>query len=92
MTDSNYCRHGSYIGDPYGPDYMCHACEMGYSDEEYCTQLWQMQRRILAALFLSNLRLRWACRVLAACRLAGVPLNAEQAAPLNQYTTNTTNA
>ena len=23
------CKHGSYIGDAYGPDYMCHYCEMG---------------------------------------------------------------
>jgi len=26
---SHYCRHGSYIGDPYGADYMCGACENG---------------------------------------------------------------
>lgn len=27
--DRNYCRHGSYIGNPYGGDYMCGPCEMG---------------------------------------------------------------
>lgn len=29
MTRSNYCKHGTYIGDPYGPDYLCYWCEMG---------------------------------------------------------------
>lgn len=27
----SYCRHGSYIGDPYGGDYLCGACEEGLS-------------------------------------------------------------
>lgn len=22
-----YCKHGTYIGDAYGPDYLCGACE-----------------------------------------------------------------
>lgn len=26
---SHYCRHGNYIGDPYGADYICGACENG---------------------------------------------------------------
>jgi hypothetical protein len=26
---SYYCRHGVFIGDPYGPDYLCGACESG---------------------------------------------------------------
>ena len=33
------CRHGVFIGDPYGPDYMCHYCEMGITDEEYEAEL-----------------------------------------------------
>ena len=24
---SHYCRHGNYIGDPYGADYICGRCE-----------------------------------------------------------------
>ncbi len=24
---SLYCKHGTYVGDPYGPDYLCGACE-----------------------------------------------------------------
>lgn len=24
-----YCQHGTYIGYPGGPDYLCGACEMG---------------------------------------------------------------
>lgn len=31
VTDpSQYCRHGTFIGSWWGPDYMCHMCEMGY--------------------------------------------------------------
>lgn len=26
-----YCQHGTYIGSPYGPDYMCMWCEDGIS-------------------------------------------------------------
>jgi len=22
------CKHGTYVGDAYGPDYMCHVCEL----------------------------------------------------------------
>jgi len=25
----NYCRHGNFVGDPWGPDYMCGFCENG---------------------------------------------------------------
>lgn len=24
---SLYCKHGTYIGDPFGPDYLCGRCE-----------------------------------------------------------------
>lgn len=24
-----YCRHGNFVGDPYGPDYLCPQCEYG---------------------------------------------------------------
>ena len=27
--DDRYCKHGTYVGDPYGPDYMCGMCEDG---------------------------------------------------------------
>lgn len=26
---SNYCKHGTFIGNPYGGDYLCHWCELG---------------------------------------------------------------
>lgn len=26
---SNYCKHGTFVGNPYGGDYMCHWCELG---------------------------------------------------------------
>jgi hypothetical protein len=32
-NDSHYCKHGNYIGTPYGADYMCHWCEMGEEPE-----------------------------------------------------------
>src|SRR5690606_40811521 len=31
--DHMYCKHGNYIGTPYGADYMCHWCEMGEEPE-----------------------------------------------------------
>lgn len=24
---SLYCKHGTYVGDEYGPDYLCGQCE-----------------------------------------------------------------
>lgn len=30
-----YCEHGTYVGDPGGPDYMCGVCESGESIYEY---------------------------------------------------------
>jgi len=32
--NGGYCKHGGYVGDPYGPDYMCGTCENGISDLE----------------------------------------------------------
>jgi hypothetical protein len=29
-TPGDVCKHGCYVGDAYGPDYMCPNCEMGY--------------------------------------------------------------
>lgn len=26
---SPYCRHGTFVGGPGGPDYLCGACENG---------------------------------------------------------------
>ena len=33
--ESTHCKHGTFIGNAFGPDYMCFWCEMGVSDEEY---------------------------------------------------------
>lgn len=30
--ETTYCKHGTYIGTPGGPDIMCGACEMGEPD------------------------------------------------------------
>jgi len=29
MEWNDYCKHGVYIGDRYGPDYLCGRCEGG---------------------------------------------------------------
>jgi hypothetical protein len=29
-----HCKHGTFIGDPYGADYLCGYCEDGTSDYE----------------------------------------------------------
>ena len=69
MTDDRWCRHGTYIGDPYGPDYMCHYCEMGYSDEDYeAEMLWRLKRGILGMLFRQNQNLRISCDMLRVMR------------------------
>jgi hypothetical protein len=31
-----YCRHGTFIGSWWGPDYMCFKCEMGYRNCDEC--------------------------------------------------------
>lgn len=28
---SQRCKHGTFIGSSWGPDYLCHQCEMGYN-------------------------------------------------------------
>lgn len=35
LRQRNYCRHGNFVGDPYGPDYMCGWCEDGYDPSIY---------------------------------------------------------
>jgi hypothetical protein len=56
LDDSRYyCAHGTFIGNPYGADYLCHYCEMGFTDEEYQSELhWRAMRnrnrRIMATL------------------------------------------
>lgn len=29
------CKHGTFIGSWWGPDYLCHYCELGYTEEEF---------------------------------------------------------
>jgi hypothetical protein len=29
IVPGDTCKHGTYVGNPYGPDYMCGACEGG---------------------------------------------------------------
>ena len=30
VWEAEYCKHGTYVGDPCGPDYLCGLCESGY--------------------------------------------------------------
>jgi len=30
---TRYCKHGTNVGDPYGPDYLCGYCEDGTPNE-----------------------------------------------------------
>lgn len=46
LHDENYCRHGNFIGNPYGADYMCGWCESG---EEPPTQAELDRRRVREA-------------------------------------------
>lgn len=34
-SDSNYCSHGTYIGNAWGADYICGYCEDGVSAEQF---------------------------------------------------------
>lgn len=34
-SPSEYCKHGTFIGNWAGPDYMCGPCEDGISDAEW---------------------------------------------------------
>lgn len=47
----SYCRHGSFVGDPYGPDYMCGLCEDGISvrEEALAIARVRVQNRLSAA-------------------------------------------
>lgn len=27
--DGSYCEHGTFVGNAFGGDYLCHPCEMG---------------------------------------------------------------
>lgn len=48
-VDTNYCVHGTFIGNPYGADYLCGWCEEGVSLEDfqrYCQRQNNRQRRI----------------------------------------------
>lgn len=56
----SYCHHGTYVGDPYGGDYMCGRCEDGISvyDEAVAEAhvIVQLRLTALACLFtLDNL-------------------------------------
>lgn len=46
----SYCHHGTYVGDPYGADYMCGRCEDGLSiyDEATAEAHVIVQRRLTA--------------------------------------------
>jgi len=54
---SNYCHHGHFVGDPYGPDYMCGMCEDGITTYEEAIEEARVvvQRRLAAVACLFKL-------------------------------------
>ena len=40
--DSQYCQHGTFIGSPGGPDYLCGACESGLERCRVCGE-WSLE-------------------------------------------------
>jgi hypothetical protein len=38
--DHTHCKHGTFVGDPYGSDYMCPWCESGEEPPEFTYRLW----------------------------------------------------
>lgn len=40
-----HCEHGTFIGNPYGGDYLCHWCEDGISIEDYTSLIAERQAR-----------------------------------------------
>lgn len=47
FDDRYYCEHGTFIGNPFGGDYMCGWCEDGVSMKEYITIQEAQARRIM---------------------------------------------
>lgn len=49
-VEANYCRHGVFVGDPHGPDFMCGYCETGVSDYEFALGIagWEQDRNARA--------------------------------------------
>jgi hypothetical protein len=49
-ADAEHCKHGTYVGNWAGPDYMCGACENGISDFAYavaCIKAWLHDNRVV---------------------------------------------
>jgi hypothetical protein len=46
---SQYCRHGTFIGSWWGPDYTCGACESGYEPTDGYLE-WRNRKRRIAAI------------------------------------------
>lgn len=53
--DPLYCKHGTYVGDPYGPDYMCGPCEDGVTDYEMALYWAKEQFRSRAKAYMHDL-------------------------------------
>jgi hypothetical protein len=45
--DRYYCKHGVFIGNPFGGDYMCGWCEDGVSWEDFVAYNESAARRIM---------------------------------------------
>jgi len=45
--DRFYCKHGTFIGNPFGGDYLCSWCEDGISDEDFALYVRREANRIM---------------------------------------------
>jgi hypothetical protein len=70
QDDSQYCKHGTFIGSWWGPDYLCGWCEDGISVAEVreihkaqrraqIEKLAETERNVLAALPFNATHLHW---------------------------------
>lgn len=67
---SQYCKHGTFIGSAWGPDYLCGMCEDGYEPSED----WAMEKKRKARIKAVNKRTRIGATTLG--QLAHLVINA----------------
>ncbi|KOV84767.1 hypothetical protein ADL03_16005 [Nocardia sp. NRRL S-836] len=84
MHDDYLCIHGTFLGDPYGPDHMCPYCESGDSPYAYgLDKAWKEQGDIVSHLITELVRAkRRAVIAHAACLISARDVYAKPAGDL----------
>lgn len=54
-NEDYYCKHGTFIGNPFGADYLCGFCEQGYTDSEFQAHLNSLDRARFSRQILSDM-------------------------------------